>query len=434
MRLVSFTAIRACLAALLAAALLVTPAAQAQTTTVDVSVLRQIEAQVSQIRGLQPLSEPDLRVVDAAGMHQYLVGELDSDYLPAERELDQKAFVALGLIKPTDDLVQIQLGLLSDQVVGVYDADSRSMLVLSSGQPTFGASERLTYAHEFNHALQDQYYDLNSIAPKHSDNADRSMAVHALIEGDAVTLQTLWAAAELRPEELVELARGSASADSSLYRVPLVVRTELLFPYVEGFNFVRQAYRDAGNNYAAIDAIFQNPPESTAQLLHPEKYRAQVHPVTPDLPDAATTLGWRRLGANTLGELDTRVMLEQWGTDHTAAVRIASGWAGDRYQLVEKDGRPALAVKWAWESPEAARAFFSAYTRGLRTRFDAATIEESSSTRQALTTPVNATDARLKDNEVTTVVAFDRDTANALVGAAFPEPAPAAAETTLSAL
>src|SRR4051794_15829612 len=277
---------RWCLAAVFAASLLIVPAAEAQTAAPDRATLRLIETQVSQIRGLQPQAEPELRVLDHTSLQQMLSDEYDKDYLPAERELDQQAWIALGLIKPTDNLVQIQLGLLSDQVVGLYDPDSRSMVVLGD-HGSFGAAEKVTYAHEFNHALQDQHYRLDRLAPKHGDTNDHSLAVHALIEGDAVMLQTLWAGASLSPEELVELARGATGSDNGLNRVPLVVRSELLFPYVDGFNFVRSTYRQAGNNYGAVDELFQNPPESTAQLLHPEKYRAGVHPLSVGLNDVA---------------------------------------------------------------------------------------------------------------------------------------------------
>jgi len=84
---------------------------------------------------------------------------------------------------------------------------------------------------------------------------------------------------------------------------------------------------------------------------------------------------------------------------------------------VSKDGRSAMVVKSTWETPDAAREFFSAYARGLRYRFESATTEESSTNRQALTTPVAATDLRLQGSDVLTVIAFDRDTANAIVDA-----------------
>ena len=220
--------------------------ASAQTDTVpaiganapDPATLRAIETQVSQIRGLAAKYEPQLTVLDHVSLKKYLVDSFDRDYLPHERESDQKAWVALGLIKSSDDLVQIQLNLLSDQVIGVYDPDTKGLVVVGDEGP-FGPAERITYAHEFNHALQDQYYDLNFLAPKHPDSNDRSLAVHALIEGDAVLLQTLWASAHLTQDDLLQMARGAAGGDDSLARVPLIVRTELLFPYVEGFNFVR---------------------------------------------------------------------------------------------------------------------------------------------------------------------------------------------------
>ena len=419
--------LRACLASALGALLLLAAPASAQSNPAigaaapDTSTLRAIEGQVSQIRGLQALTEPELKLLDHASLTAYLADQFDHDYLPSERESDQKEFVLLGLLKPTDNLVQIQLSLLSDQVIGVYDSETKALFVVAD-QAGFGPGERMTYAHEFNHALQDQYYDLNKIAPKHPASNDRSLAVHALIEGDAIMLQTLWAQSNLSQDDLIQLARVSAGSDDSLARVPLVVRTELLFPYIDGFNFVRQAYRQGGNDYAVLDDLFNNPPESTAQLLHPEKYQNHVHPVDVQLGDVAGRLGpdWRKIGSGVLGELDTRIMLEQWAADHSAAMRTASGWAGDQWQLVEKEGRSAIVLKSTWETPEAAQAFYSAYTRGLRTRFDSAMVEESSSTRQALTTPVTATDVRMQGSDVLTVIAFDRESAGAIVDAVTP--------------
>src|ERR1700737_1855217 len=173
--------LRTCLGGLLALLLLAAPASAQSTPAIgaaapDVSTLRAIEGQVAQIRGLQPLAEPDLRVLDHASLRNYLAAQFERDYLPSERESDQKEFVLLGLIKPTDDLVQIQLNLLTDQVVGVYDSEAKSLFVVAD-RAGFGPGERMTYAHEFNHALQDQNFDLNRLAPKHPDSSDHSLAV-----------------------------------------------------------------------------------------------------------------------------------------------------------------------------------------------------------------------------------------------------------------
>jgi hypothetical protein len=416
--------LRSGIVAALLVGLLTTQASAQSAPAVDapsVSSLRAIEGQVAQIRGLQPLASPDLRLLDHTSLHDYLLGAFDRDYLPNERESDQKELVILGLIQPTDDLVQIQLNLLTDQVVGVYDTSAKSLFVVSD-QDVFGPAARITYAHEFNHALQDQHYDLNVVAPKHSSNNDRSMAVHGLIEGDAIMLQNLWAQQNLTQADLAQLARSAAGSDDSLARAPLIIRAELLFPYTDGFNFVQQAYRQGGNTYDAIDGIFRSPPESTAQVLHFDKYRDHVHPVEVELGDIATSLGpgWRHVGGGVLGELDTRVLLEQWGISPYEANHVSEGWSGDTWQLVEKNGRAAMAFRSTWESTAAAGDFFTAFTRSLRVRFPDASVEESSAARQALTTSVAATDVQLQGNDVLTVISFDRETASAIAGLLTP--------------
>src|SRR5437868_7071318 len=113
---------RSWLGAALAMCLLV-PQASAQAAP-DTATLRTIEEQVAQIRGLPPLSAPELSVLDRTSLSKYLVDQLARNYLPNERESDQKELVALGLIQPTDDLAQIQLDLLNEQVIGVYDSDT----------------------------------------------------------------------------------------------------------------------------------------------------------------------------------------------------------------------------------------------------------------------------------------------------------------------
>src|SRR5579872_29428 len=167
-------ALRSWFAAVLAMFLFATQVLAQTTPAVaipDPATLRSIESQVSQIRGLHPSSDPDLQLLDHTSLHSYLVDEFERNYLPSERELDQKELVALGLLQPGDNLVQLQLNLLTDQVIGVYDTDARSLFVVSD-QGGFGPAARITYAHEYDHALQDQNYGLNTIAPRHAGNND----------------------------------------------------------------------------------------------------------------------------------------------------------------------------------------------------------------------------------------------------------------------
>src|SRR6185295_4896142 len=202
--------------------------------------------------------------------------------------------------------------------------------------------------------LQDQYYDLGKLAPKHPDNDDRSLAMQALIEGDAVLIQRLWAQENLSADELGQLGQ-SGSTDSKLFSAPLFIREQLLFPYGDGFNFVRRAYQTGGGS-AGVDDVFRNPPDSTEQILHPEKYRTREKPIEVTLPDLAATMGagWRKINSNVMGELDFRLVLEQL-TDTGRATRGSTGWGGDRWMLLEKDGRQALVIKAVWDTENDAR-------------------------------------------------------------------------------
>lgn len=372
----------------------------------DRVVLAQIEEQVQAIRGLRKKTDVPLRFLDKESLRTYFVDTFQRDYLPIERESDQKLLVTLGLMNPSEDLVQLLVELLQEQVIGVYNEDVKTMYVVA-GTASFGPEEKVTFAHEFVHALQDQYYDLATLAPKHPENDDRSLAIHALIEGDAVLSQRLWVTDNLSQPEIEALA-NSGGDTSKLDQAPAIVRTELLFPYTDGFAFVRQAYVRAGS-YAGVDDVFSNPPDSTEQVLHPDKYRAREQPVPVALPDLAAQLGpgWRLVDANTLGELDTRALLEQFG-DRRVAQRAAAGWGGDRWALLEKDSRQAVVLKSTWDTENDAREFFDTFGQGLKNRFGQFQEVEMSASRQALTASTMATELRRDGQDVLAVLSFDR--------------------------
>jgi hypothetical protein len=139
------------------------------------------------------------------------------------------------------------------------------------------------------------------------------------------------------------------------------------------------------------------------------------------LADLSLTLGpgWRKINSNVLGELDLRLILQQL-TDRTRAVRGASGWGGDRWQLLEKDGKQAFVLKSVWDSENEAKTFFETMGLGLKNRFFGAKEEEASASRQALTATNSATELRRDGVNVLLVISFDRPTAEAVVAALGP--------------
>jgi hypothetical protein len=392
-----------------------TVAAPAPTaTSADSPILQQIESDVVNLRGLQPRTPVPIQFLDGAALSNRYLDQFNKDYSPDERESDQKLLATIGLIGPNDTVAQILLGVLQEQILGLYSQDDKTMYLLSDkGQ--FGPDEKDTFAEEYDHALQDQYFDLASLVPKHPDNDDRSLAAQALVQGDATLLQRLWAQQNLTPNELSQVGQGGST--SKLLSAPLFLREQLLFPYADGFNFVRQIYQTSG--YAGVDDVFRDPPESTAQILHIDKYRNHVAPLAVDLPDlsqGALGDGWRQINSNVFGELDLRLILTQL-TDSTTGVRGASGWSGDRWELLEKDGHQALVVKSVWDSDADATTFFQAFAQAMQNRYFGAQVESATDTRAALTAANAATEVRKNGSTVVAVISFDRPSAEAIANA-----------------
>jgi hypothetical protein len=130
----------------------------------------------------------------------------------------------------------------------------------------------------------------------------------------------------------------------------------MIFPYFQGMVFCAKLTNEGG--WAAIDDVYRNPPLSTEQIIHPEKYRAKPDfPMTIDLAALKPGDGWREVGRNVLGEMQTAILLKKHG-----GKRAAAGWDGDRYAIFE-DAKNRLALVWlsTWDSEDDAREFAHAY-------------------------------------------------------------------------
>jgi heme-degrading monooxygenase HmoA len=322
--------------------------------------------QTAILRGLQPKASVPFAFVDAAYLRQDLLKSYNNPDAIRDLEVSRKLLVLLGLLSPDADLHGMLVDLYAENVVGYYNHDDKKMYVVS-GQTTFGPEEKVTLAHEFTHALQDQYFDLHKVEAGTEDNGDYSLAVEALIEGDATLTMVLYARTYLSPEELFQLQNSEAS--SSLDRVPLVVRDEVEFPYNEGALFALRLFQSGG--YDAVNAAFRDPPKSTEQIIHPGKYLAHEQPIQVTLPDLAGALGpgWTQLRSDVLGELDVRILLEQF-LDPNVAAKGAEGWGGDRFALLEDaTGRDAVVVSTVWDSEAEAGEFFNDYADTVSRRY-----------------------------------------------------------------
>jgi hypothetical protein len=412
-----------------------TPEPRAETD-ID-ATLAAIARETATLRGLPPLAEIDdvllTRDELRAMLPDLLADEVDAARLTAE----SRALVALGLLPAGTDLAALNEHVMGEQAAGYYDLRSDEMIVVLDDD--FGVEEYF-YAHEVVHALQDAYLDPDDQLEDTSElSSDRALAALALFEGDATYTSNLYLAEH--PALAMKILQELQQDFPELEQAPAPLSVTLVFPYSAGNTFVDRLYAEGG--WDAVDAAYGDLPVSTEQILHPRRYLERDEPSGVTLPEPASALGdgWRIVDEDTLGELQTGLLLADLESGEgfngntgrldlpEAAANAAAGWDGDRFALWE-DGagqREVLVWRSVWDTSEDARAFARALARFGNTRWDGGVFNGESPDDVALVTPEIAARILLLGQEVLYVQAPDISLADAALGAlrAAPPPDPA---------
>lgn len=285
-------------------------------------------------------------------VRRYLLAKLDQE-LPAERMRGlETAYRLFGLLPDTLELRGLLLDLYAEQVAGYYDPDSAMLFGVAGAERE---QLHLVLAHEMVHALQGQYLPLDSILDA-TDNNDRLTAAQSILEGQA----TLASIEVLAPGQHVaetpqfwEMYRDQVREKQSLMpvfaRAPLVVREALIFPYLDGAEFMHW-----WNTSGPRDTLPYGPrmPVSTEQILHPERYARGDQPV-----ELAFRADSGVIYEDVLGENEVRVVLASLAKSDEVQTTVPLGWGGDRFRVYDAPGGPALVWYVVWDDQRSADRF-----------------------------------------------------------------------------
>lgn len=354
--------------------LLLVGSVSAQEDTISPALNEQLDTLVTiteRLRGLNTTQPVERDFPTRQETIDYLT-ELFARDLPAE-ELEQAhlLYVALDLLPEDIDLREVYLELLGSQVAGFYDSDTRVMNVIPTVGDDVGdelsLTEQIVFIHEYTHALQDQHFGLDVLEDESIQSTpDRSLAVAALVEGDAsATMQVYSQEIMMRnPGAAFQLlAEGAMAGNLFLPEgIPAVLARELMFPYETGLSFVLALYDDGG--WERINAAYDNLPQTSEQVIHPEKYLAGEGAQTVAGIDLAPGEGWQQVWDISLGEF---YLIEHLRTQlpATQARRAAAGWGGDRFQVyVDPETSDLIwSLELVWDTPEDQAEFAEAYTQ-----------------------------------------------------------------------
>jgi hypothetical protein len=323
-------------------------AAQAPTPA-EIESLKKVRAMVARVaraRGLPALREVPIKVLNREQILARIRVHVDDD-VPRDALVDEgEALAALELVPAQYDFLEGSYKLIQGRIAGFYEPEDRTMYLVDDLDD---AEAEETLAHELDHALQDQTYPLAPLMKYAPGQGDRLGAVHALVEGDAMSAMydvVAGSAFNVNDKLFQTLATASTALSVEGSAAPYVLQASLIAPYADGFSFV-QALRTRGG-WPAVDSAWHALPETTEQLLHVEKYAAREPAIAVAVPTTgALGPGFRAALDDVMGEQSLRIAIEAWA-GRAVAVPAAAGWGGDRYVVARRDvgGEHEVALGW----------------------------------------------------------------------------------------
>lgn len=307
--------------------------------------------------GLKFKTPPRAETRSQGEVRQFLERTFNESQGARDLEAKSAVYKRLGLIPDTLDVRKLLVDVLTEQIVGFYDPKTKVLYIVNGAQPELVG---ITVSHELVHALQDQYFNLDSLQGVRGDD-DRVAAAQAVMEGQAVYDQMsamLGGDAATRIpggwDRVRQTIREQQSSMPVLGNAPMVIQEGLLFPYLSGAEFMRrfEARRPGAVPYGDM-------PQSTEQILHEDAYFGAKRdvPLRVSLPPPSLASGARSTYENDLGEFETRLFLFQHLRDQNGAIRGAAGWGGDRYAVVSTPRGEGLVWVTVWDTPVDAAEF-----------------------------------------------------------------------------
>jgi hypothetical protein len=325
-----------------------------------------------------PIKEPlkkSLRSKD--DIRAFIVQQDKDDKDEAMKYADDKTMEAFGLIPKGFPLESFMEDVLTDQIAGLYDPKAKEFYI-ADWIPVDEQKEVM--AHELTHALEDQSFHIDPWIKAARPNDDGELARDSVSEGSAMAAMLDYALQDehLSVRALPDVsgliqasAVGEMDKDPKLSKAPLYIRDSLIFPYLAGVTFTQQ-FLKAHDGWQDLHLVFEHPPVSTQQIMHPEKYLDNVQPIATKLPEWKGVVpgDWKMLEENVMGEFGVEEILKQYlGED--AAKLTSPGWAGDRYAVWEdkKDNTLPLVFVLDMDNEDDAARFLGQYSSALEMKY-----------------------------------------------------------------
>ncbi len=327
--------------------------------------ITELKKAVVKIGKLDFTTDVPVRYLDRSQMKKYIEHLFDRDYSEALAAKESEFLYLMGFTDRRIPLKPLRKKIILENVGGMYNEKTKELLAVDEYR-SLDMLNALALVHEFRHAIQDQHFHLDRVLGDYSDYDDRKLAALAAVEGDATLVMILQLGFD--PDLIGEaysaenlLSFSAALGTTSLSEAPAVIKYQLLMPYLEGLKFSREILKK--KKWPGLNQVLHYPPQSSEQVLHPEKYLKKERPLAVHVGyrPAAVTL----FHSGVIGEYYLNVLLAA-GSDVGAA---ASGWGGDFYTIYGQGASALLLWKSRWDSPADGARFAAAWRSFLEKKF-----------------------------------------------------------------
>ncbi len=350
------------------------PAAQVPSRKAVDSALADLAA----ITGFQIKTPVAFQSITREQVKALLSDKMKGAVKPEEIRAEELTLKMFGFVPQSFDLKKSTLELLTEQTAAFYDFHEKKLFITDWAADKM---EEEALIHELAHALADQNFHLERFTRKVENDSEKSLARQAVVEGQAQWLT-----------RAVLLKRGAVPAtedprkapekddDSPIFdKAPLYFQATLMFPYDVGESFQEALFEKFGKESFA--RVFEHPPVSAQQILHPELYFSSLIPLDANVP---LMKGMKVLVEGPVGELDHAILLQQY-LDQDAARSLSPHWRGGNFRIYEnkKKNLDVLVYRSIWSDDASALRYFAAYEKILKGKWKNTEITERTDSRIA---------------------------------------------------
>lgn len=383
-----------------------TSLASAPASPAIVARARAIQKDLECLRGRPFVQDPGIEFQSLEDFGKYLERQIDKEFGGEKGARTERLLHALRIVDPSIDVAAMLRKSALEQAAAYYDPETDTFYVVQD-MPDMVLD--MVMAHELQHAQQDQHTKLmDRYLEGDFDTLDGELAARFLVEGEATLVGTAWMVKDMSAgmfggvlgndvcylpgrestgsleafwvplEDMLATQAAQTRADvqdpgilgklatrmmsksmydsmKNLRDLPSFFFYSLLLPYNVGALTVYAPMKAAAFSWKGVDRLFEHPPETTEQALHPEKLIGRREAFSrPDLPaiahsDFAGAQGWEADPVNRIGELTIRILLIEHGMSEREATDAAGGWRGDAARVFRKQDMLAYDWKLEWD-------------------------------------------------------------------------------------